>query len=54
VRTTAAGRPALAGKRQGKQLLMEIRKCLNRGTPTVPVTTGRDGGTNPTFLATAK
>jgi murein L,D-transpeptidase YafK len=30
----------------------EIAELVSRGTPTVPVRTGMDGGTNPAFLAT--
>jgi len=31
---------------------VETAELVNRGTPTVPVRTGTDGGTNPAFLAT--
>jgi len=33
---------------------METVELINRGTSTVPVTTGGDGGMNPTFLAAVK
>jgi murein L,D-transpeptidase YafK len=33
---------------------METVELINRGTPAVPVTTGGDGGMNPTFLAAVK
>ena len=33
---------------------IETAELINRGTPTVPVTTGGDGGMNATFLADAK
>jgi hypothetical protein len=33
---------------------METVELITRGTSTVPVTTGGDGGMNPTFLAAVK
>src|SRR5262249_270827 len=33
---------------------IETVELINRGIPTVPVTTGVDGGTNPTFVAAVK
>ena len=32
----------------------ETAELINRGIPSAPVTTGLDGGTNPTFLANAR
>ena len=33
---------------------VEIADLIDRGIPTVPITTGVDGGMNPAFLAAAK
>src|SRR5262249_20982307 len=33
---------------------IETVELINRGTPTVPVATGGDGGMNPTFLAAVR
>src|SRR5262249_51160853 len=45
---------AVAVREKQRRDEIETAELINRGTPTVPVTTGADGGTNPTFLATVK
>jgi len=45
---------AVAVREKQRRHEIETAELINRGTPTVPVTTGGDGGTNPTFLADAK
>ena len=45
---------AVAAREKQRRDEIETAELINRGTPTVPVTTGADGGTNPTFLATVK
>jgi murein L,D-transpeptidase YafK len=45
---------AVAVREKQRRDEIETAELINRGTPTVPVTTGGDGGTNPTFLAAAK
>jgi hypothetical protein len=47
----AVASAVLAKQRQDD---FETTQLIIRGTATVPVTTGRDGGTNPSFLAAAK
>jgi murein L,D-transpeptidase YafK len=45
---------AVAVREKQRRDEIETAELINRGTPTVPVTTGDDGGTNPSFLAAAK
>jgi murein L,D-transpeptidase YafK len=45
---------AVAVREKQRRDEIKTAELINRGAPTVPVTTGGDGGTNPTFLATAK
>jgi murein L,D-transpeptidase YafK len=45
---------AVAAREKQRRDDIETAELINRGTPTVPVTTGGDGGTNPNFLAAAK
>src|SRR5262249_38904199 len=45
---------AVAVREKQRRDDMETVELINRGTPTVPVTTGVDGGMNATFLADAK
>ena len=42
---------ALAVREKQRRDDIEAVELINRGTPTVPVTTGGDGGMNATFLA---
>jgi murein L,D-transpeptidase YafK len=45
---------AVAVREKQRRDEMETAELTNRGAPTVPITTGSDGGTNSTFLATAR
>jgi murein L,D-transpeptidase YafK len=45
---------AVAVREKQRRDEIKTAELINRVTPTVPVTTGGDGGTNPTFLAAAK
>jgi murein L,D-transpeptidase YafK len=45
---------AVAAREKQRRDDIETAELINRGTPTVPVTTGGDGGTNPSFLAAAQ
>jgi murein L,D-transpeptidase YafK len=45
---------AVAAREKQHRDDIETAELINRGTPTVPVTTGGDGGTNPSFLAAAQ
>src|SRR5438128_12702391 len=45
---------AVAAREKQRRDDIETVELINRGTPTVPVTTGGDGGTNPSFLAAAQ
>jgi murein L,D-transpeptidase YafK len=45
---------AVAAREKQHRDDIETVELINRGTPTVPVTTGGDGGTNPSFLAAAQ
>src|SRR5262249_45349557 len=45
---------AVAAREKQRRDEIETAELINRGTPTVPVTTGGAGGTNPSFLAAAQ
>jgi hypothetical protein len=45
---------AVAVRNRQRRDNIQITDLISRGTPTVPVTTGIDGGMNPTFLAAVK
>jgi murein L,D-transpeptidase YafK len=45
---------ALAVREKERRDEVQTVELIRRGTPTVPVTTGVDGGTNPTFVAAVK
>jgi len=45
---------AVAAREKQRRDEIETAELINRGTPIVPVTTGGDGGTNPSFLAAAQ
>ena len=45
---------AVAAREKQRRDDIETVELINRGTPTVPVATGGDGGMNPTFLAAVR
>ncbi|HKA40088.1 MAG TPA: hypothetical protein VKD25_09975, partial [Burkholderiales bacterium] len=45
---------AVAVREKQRRDEIESVELINRGIPTVPVTTARDGGMNPTFLAAVR
>jgi len=45
---------AVAVREKQRRDELETAELINRGVPTVPATTGGDGGMNPTFLAAVR
>src|SRR5262249_56849775 len=45
---------AVAVRENHRRDTIETVELINRGVPTVPVTSGADGGMNPTFLAAVR